>query len=147
MISGRTVEPVGRGRIVDPYAFRAHLIGDDIQHQLHAVAVNSGGEIFVILQCAEVRIDLVHVDRFVSVIVLRERVGRIERRDPESGDPELLQVVQMIFDDRANRRHDNRADCCDRHWQQISANCGLAVFPCEKRSGMMRYITSAGVNP
>ena len=69
------MEPVRRGRIGDPWAFRADVVGDDIQHQLHAVAMHGRRQVLIILQRAEVRIHLVHIDRLVSVIILARELS------------------------------------------------------------------------
>ncbi len=95
---GRAVEPVGHGRVRDPGVGLADVVGDVVEDELHAAAVELGGEMAVGSESAEAGLDRVHIGGAVAVVVAGPGVVLQDGREPDGGDAELLEVVEVIDD-------------------------------------------------
>jgi hypothetical protein len=132
------VKPGGVGAVADPGMGGADVVGDGVEDELHVAGVESRSEAFKVVEGAEVFVDGVHVGGAVAVITL-VAVVLIDGGNPDRGDAELLQVVQM----RRSPPCQPRCFASSAAWSGPS----LVGSPSEKRSIMMRYMTSLEENP
>jgi hypothetical protein len=93
----RAVEPGGVGAVVDPRVRGADVIGHAIEDELHVARVQSGCEGLEVVEVAEVLVNAIEVGSAVAVIALR-LVILFDGGDPDGGDAELLEVVEMLRD-------------------------------------------------
>ena len=70
----RAVKPIGQRRIRKPGMFRADMIRNDVENNLHSLLVRSRDQILIILQCPEMWVHGIKVHGAVPVIVLRSPV-------------------------------------------------------------------------
>ena len=66
----RAVKPIGQRRIRKPGMFRADMIRNDVENNLHSLLVRSRDQILIILQCPEMWVHGIDVHGAVPVIVL-----------------------------------------------------------------------------
>ena len=95
------VEPVLLARVLGQGRVVARVVGDDVEHDLHAAAVGLGRQPLEGRVVAEVAIDLVEVMDPVAVeapVLADEGVGLVlvDRRDPDGGRAEVLEVVELL---------------------------------------------------
>ena len=81
-----------------PRGWPADMVGHVIEDELHVAAVELVGEAAVVGQRTQARLDGIHIGGAVAVVVARGRVVLKDRREPDRGDAELLQIVEVIDD-------------------------------------------------
>jgi hypothetical protein len=77
----------------------AHVVGDDVDDHQHVALVRRVDERAQVVEIAEVRVGLGEVLSPVAVVAVDVGVGLDvldDRGDPQGGDPELLDVVELI---------------------------------------------------
>ncbi|MNI44978.1 hypothetical protein D3C73_993780 [compost metagenome] len=67
------------------------VIDDKVHHQLDAACMQSGEQLFPVLQRAELIHNILVIADVITVVIIRRF---IDRRQPDNIDAELLQIIQ-----------------------------------------------------
>ena len=97
------VQPVLRGHVADPRVFESAMVEDHVHHHFQSVLMCVGDERAILLIGAEARVYAVVVGGGVAVVGAEAvvGVGRVvfqDRREPQGGDAELIEVVEVLAD-------------------------------------------------
>src|SRR3984885_5159789 len=98
VIFSSAVEPVGKRRIFYPWVGRTYMVWNCIENDLHASLMQGGGETLIVSQCAEMRINGIHIGRAIAVIGLWRWDVLVNGCRPYSGDAQRLQIVEVLLD-------------------------------------------------
>ena len=96
----------GAARSLEPRMLVGGVVDDQLDHHLHAALVGGVEELLEVVDGAVGRVDVDVVGDVVAVVA--QRRGE-ERQQPEAGDAEVLQVVQLARSGPGSRR-------CRRRW-------------------------------
>src|SRR5438477_2889992 len=88
------MEPAGVRAVRQPRMTDAHLVGDDVEHHLEALLMSLANELLELGHVAQMRIDGVRVEGPIAVISTLHLHS--DRRDPDRGHPETLDVVELV---------------------------------------------------
>ena len=83
----------GQARRLEPRVLVRGVVDHQLDHDLHAARVRGGQESLELLQRAVLRMHVAIVGDVVTVVA--QRRGK-ERQKPQAGDPEILQVVELL---------------------------------------------------
>eukprot|EP01136_Pigoraptor_vietnamica_P001612 Opistho-1_new@28470 len=91
----RIVERREGREVADLAALVTHVVGDDVQHHIHAAGVAGSNEVLEVLGCSKATIHAVYVARKVAVVPARRLLRN--RADPDGIEPHARNVVKPVL--------------------------------------------------
>src|SRR5271166_355998 len=94
---GGTVQPTRRGLRSRPGMIGSNVVGNHVEEDLDSLLVSGVDQLLELLQCAEVVLDSVKIDRTIAVIGLAYVVVIDDGIQPQGRDSEFLEVWEVVL--------------------------------------------------